>query len=87
MGLGRHIVKGLGCFGLSAALLCWLPWVKYSEHAMQTILHCATEPALKDQTGLYYSDCAVQVTRNNAANLEDARRLWEMSDRMARLTS
>ena len=86
-GLGRHIISGLGCCGLSAAALCWLPWLKSSESGMQTILYVATDPGLSEQSGLYYSDCAVQLTNDKAADLDDAYRLWEMSERMAHLTS
>ena len=34
--------------------------------------------------GMYFSDCAVQLTSENGSNMEDAERLWEMSERMAR---
>ena len=86
-GLGRHIGPGLGCCGLTAALLCWLPWLKASENGMQSILYVATDPGLSEQSGLFYSDCAVQLTNEKAANLDDAYRLWEMSERQAGLTS
>ena len=33
---------------------------------------------------MYFSDCAVQLTSENGSNMEDAERLWEMSERMAR---
>ena len=57
------------------------------EHGIQTIIHCATEENLIEQSGFYYSDCAVQLTSENGSNMDDAYRLWEMSERMAGLTS
>ncbi len=87
-GLGSHVLPGLGCScGLLFALLCWLPWLRPAERAVQTIVYCATDANLSEQTGLYYSDCAVQLTPDKAADMEDAYRLWEMSERMAGLTS
>eukprot|EP00095_Tigriopus_kingsejongensis_P003291 maker-scaffold1633_size32735-snap-gene-0.8 protein:Tk03291 transcript:maker-scaffold1633_size32735-snap-gene-0.8-mRNA-1 annotation:"retinol dehydrogenase 13-like" len=86
-GLGHHIIPGLGCFWLTAALCCWLPWLKTSENAIQSILYCATEASLSEQSGLYYNECAVQLTTEAGSNMDDAYRLWEMSERMAGLTS
>jgi len=34
-------------------------------------------------SGLYYSDCSVHLTSDRGANMDDAYRLWEMSERMA----
>ncbi len=45
-----------------------------AEHAIQTIVYCATDANLSEQTGLYYSDCAVQLTPDKAADMEDAYR-------------
>jgi hypothetical protein len=87
-GLGRHIISGLGCLRFAAALFCWLPWLRSAETAIQSIVYCATDPALADQTGLYYSDCAPRMLASDrAADMEDAYRLWEMSERMAGLSS
>ena len=57
------------------------------ENGIQTVVHCATEPTLTEQSGFYYSDCAVQLTSENGSNMDDAYRLWELSERMAGLTS
>lgn len=86
-GLGYHIIPGLGCFWLTAALFCWLPWLKTSENAIQTIIFCATDPSVSEQSGFYYSECGVQLTNEAASKMDDAYRLWEMSERMAGLTS
>jgi hypothetical protein len=84
---GTHIVPGLGCFWLTAALFCWLPWLKTSKNANQSIIFCATDPSVSEQSGFYYSECGVQLTNEAASKMDDAYRLWEMSERMAGLTS
>ena len=86
-GLGFHIVRGLGCLGLGAAACCWLPWIQSAEASMQSILHCVTEPTLAEQSGLFYSDCAVQLTSDSGSDSEDAHKLWEMTERMVALSS
>ena len=86
-GLGTHVIRGLGCIGLAAMSFYWFPWIQSAENGMQSILYCATETALSEQSGLYYSDCSVQLTSDKAAKAEDAYRLYEMSERMAGLTS
>ncbi len=86
-GLGLHIIRGLGVCWLTAAVCCWLPWIKSSENAIQSIIYCATDAGLTEQTGLFYSDCSVQITPDKAADMEDAYRLYEMSERMVGLTS
>jgi len=86
-GLGMHIIPGLGCFGSLLAGIFWLPWLTSPEHGIQTVIYCATEENLSEQSGFYYSDCAVQLTSENGSNMDDAYRLWELSERMAGLTS
>ena len=55
-----------------------------AENGAQTIIYCATEQSVAELRGMYFSDCAVQLTSENGSNMEDAERLWEMSERMAR---
>ena len=86
-GLGMHILSGLGCCGSTSAICCWLPWLKSRTNAIQTTLYCASDPSLADQSGQYYSNCSVQFPSEAAVNMDDAYRLWEMSERMVRLTS
>ena len=68
-------------------LCCWLPWLKPRKQAIQTTIFCASDAALADQTGLYYSDCAIHLTSDAGTDMDDAYRLWEMSERMVRLSS
>ena len=64
----RHFIKIMFNFFRSA------------EHAIQTIVYCATDANLSEQTGLYYSDCAVQLTPDKAADMEDAYRYKKRFD-------
>ncbi len=82
-GMGVHIIPGLGLGGSLAALCCWLPWLRSAENSCQTIVYCATDSNLAEQSGLYYSDCLVHLTSSRGSNMEDAYKLWEMSERMA----
>ena len=86
-GLGVHILSGLGCCAATAAIFCWMPWLKSRTQAIQTTVFCATDAAVAEQSGLYYSDCAVHLSSEAGADMEDAYRLWEMSERMVRLTT
>ena len=61
--------------------------MKSRTHAIQTTVFCACDPSLADQSGLYYSNCSVHLSSDAGANMDDAYRLWEMSERMVRLTS
>lgn len=86
-GLGTHILSGLGCCGATSMLCCWIPWIKSPSHAIQTTVFCASDPALAEQSGLYYSNCNVHLTSELGSNMDDAYKLWEMSERMVRLSS
>ena len=82
-GLGVHILPGLGFCGSVAAVCCWLPWLRSAENGCQTTVFCATDSNLSEMSGIYYSDCSVHLTGERGSNMEDAYRLWEMSERMA----
>eukprot|EP00096_Caligus_rogercresseyi_P007701 TRINITY_DN256_c0_g3_i1.p1 TRINITY_DN256_c0_g3~~TRINITY_DN256_c0_g3_i1.p1 ORF type:complete len:327 (-),score=78.97 TRINITY_DN256_c0_g3_i1:92-1072(-) len=86
-GLGLHSLRGLGYLKGSLALFCWFPWLRSSENGVQSLLYAVTDERLLSQSGFYYKDCAVQVTNEVAADMDAAYRLWEMSERMAALSS
>ena len=44
------------------------------ENGIQTVVHCATEPTLTEQSGFYYSDCSVQLTSEKGSDMDDAYR-------------
>ncbi|XP_071748163.1 retinol dehydrogenase 14 isoform X5 [Lepeophtheirus salmonis] len=86
-GLGVHIIQGLGYLKATFAIFCWLPWLKTPENGAQTLIYAVTDERLKNQSGFYYKDCAVQMTNELAADMDASYRLWEMSERMAVLSS
>ena len=66
---------------------CLFTICRSAENGSQTVIYCATEPSVAELSGMYFSDCSVHLTSENGSNLQDAERLWEMSERMVRLTS
>lgn len=54
-------------------------FMKSTEEGAQTTLHCATDPALAGESGLFYSDCA-QKEPSEAATAELAAALWARSE-------
>lgn len=53
--------------------------MKTPEQGAQTTIYCAVDEKCSNETGLYYSDCAVAKASDNANKDEDAERLWELS--------
>jgi len=52
-----------------------------SEEGAATTLHCATSPAVANDTGLYYDDCRVTRPTALAEDAALAERLWQESER------
>jgi len=80
--LGRHMdsVYFRGSRKLAATLGYF--FYKTPDQGAQTTLHCALEPSLSSQTGLYYSDCAMKEPSALAKDEELAKRLWEESAKL-----
>ncbi|XP_077384365.1 retinol dehydrogenase 13 [Festucalex cinctus] len=79
--LGRHVE---GWFPLLGALLR-LPamlLMKTPRQGSQTTLYCAVTPGLEDQSGNYFSDCAVKEAAPEGRDDETADRLWRESARL-----
>ena len=51
-----------------------------NEEGAQTTLRCATDPALADETGLYYSDCAQKQAAALARDEALQEELWRRSE-------
>ncbi|KAL0099476.1 hypothetical protein PUN28_020182 [Cardiocondyla obscurior] len=51
----------------------------------QTIIYCAIDEGISNETGLYYSNCNISNTYRKANNREYAKRLWNMSCRLLQL--
>lgn len=52
-----------------------------TEQGAATTLYCATEPALANQSGLYYDECQPRTPTRVAQDKALAQRLWEASER------
>ncbi|XP_046670235.1 retinol dehydrogenase 13-like [Homalodisca vitripennis] len=80
--LGRHMdsVYFKGSRQLAATLGYF--FYKTLDQGAQTTLHCALDPDVGSQTGLYYSDCATKEPSATAQDEEVARKLWEESARL-----
>lgn len=57
-------------------------FTKSSEQGAQTSIYCAVADEVEQQTGLYYSDCAVKQPANQALDDDAAKRLWDLSAKM-----
>jgi hypothetical protein len=51
-----------------------------AEEGAQTTLHCATAPALANETGLYYDRCTPRTPSALGQDLQLAKELWERSE-------
>ncbi|KAM4606706.1 retinol dehydrogenase 12, like [Polymixia lowei] len=58
------------------------PFTKNSVQGAQTSIYCAVEPALENESGGYYSDCAPATCSRAAADEDMAQKLWELSCQM-----
>jgi NAD(P)-dependent dehydrogenase (short-subunit alcohol dehydrogenase family) len=55
------------------------------EEGAQTIIYLASSPAVEDVSGVYFYECKPATPTAEARNDEDAKRLWEISAKIARL--
>ncbi|XP_032513098.2 retinol dehydrogenase 12-like [Danaus plexippus] len=61
------------------------PFSKTIEMGAQTTVYCAIDEKCSNETGLYYTDCAVTSPSTHALNDENAKKLWDMSMEMVGL--
>jgi len=74
--LGRHIPAIFRFIGYKIVG----PFLfKSCVQGAQTTLYCALDEELAHQTGKYYSDCAETTPTRRAQNMDDARKLWDLS--------
>jgi hypothetical protein len=48
-------------------------------------LYCSLEESIADASGKYYSDCREKTPSARAQNAEDAKKLWELSEKLTNL--
>uniref|UniRef100_A0A1B6HUV6 Uncharacterized protein n=1 Tax=Homalodisca liturata TaxID=320908 RepID=A0A1B6HUV6_9HEMI len=80
--LPRHLVSGP--WKVFRFFANW--FLKTPEQGAQTTIYCAVDEKAANETGLYYSDCAVATTTAMAQDDELAKRLWDTSLDMVKLT-
>ena len=56
--------------------------VRLSAKGAETAVYLCSSPEVEGVTGDYFYDCKRHEPRDFARNDEDARRLWEISERM-----
>ncbi|XP_050353965.1 retinol dehydrogenase 12-like [Nymphalis io] len=83
--LGRHLdqIWFKGSRRIIGILL--KPFMKTPELGAQTTIYCSVDEKCANETGLYYSDCAVTEPGLNALNNIYARTLWDKSLELVKL--
>jgi len=61
------------------------PFMKDSKQGAQTSIFCAVDESVGGQSGLYYSDCKEKAPKPQAGRMEDAGRLWTLSQKLTGL--
>lgn len=79
--LWRYSGVTFGCVG-SCIMGCIRPLFKTPENGAQTTIFCAVDESIADHSGRYYSDCKEKRPRPQAENMEDAKRLWDLSEQL-----
>ncbi|XP_051921631.1 retinol dehydrogenase 12 isoform X2 [Hippocampus zosterae] len=76
--LGRHVEGWFPLLGVLLRLPAML-LMKTPRQGSQTSLYCAITPGLEEQSGSYFSDCAVKEVAPEGRDDEVADRLWRES--------
>ena len=77
--LGRDIRKKLPVFLVPLTDYLSSLFLMTPKGGAQTILYCAVEPQLSQETGLYYANCQVKTPSEAAQSSEEAQKLWQFS--------
>lgn len=79
---------GRGTFPLfSVPIRLFRPFIRTPERGADTVVHLAASPAVEKASGGYYHDRRLAAPTSRATDPEAARRLWEVSARLVRLTA
>ena len=77
--LGRDIRKKLPGFLVPVTDYLSSLFLMTPKGGAQTILYCAAEPELSQETGLYYADCKLKTPSKVAQSSVEAQKLWQFS--------
>lgn len=84
--VGSNFAKNNGLFArIGVALL--RPIARSPEKGAETAVYLCSSPEVEGVTGKYFHDCKPTWPKQFAQSDEDARRLWEVSERMTGLAS
>lgn len=75
----RHVHASSGFLLNILILIVFNFFSKTAQNGAQTSLYCALEESLDKDTGKYYEDCKEVQSSKGANNLEDAKRLWDVT--------
>ena len=64
---------------------CFSPFIKTPESGANTTIYCAVEESIAEHNGRYYSDCREKRPSAQAENMEDAKKLWELSEGLVKM--
>lgn len=82
--LGRHLKDTYGaCAGYM--LMCFAPLLKTPEAGAQTSIFCCVDESIAEDNGKYYSDCREKTAAAAGRSDEDAKKLWEISEKLTNL--
>ncbi|XP_030201153.1 retinol dehydrogenase 14b [Gadus morhua] len=82
--LGRHI--HIPMLARPLFYLAVLAFFRNALQGAQTLLYLACSPLVEGVSGRYFADCAEDTLLDKATDVQAAKRLWEMSERMVGLT-
>lgn len=77
--LGRDIRKKLPGFLVPVTDYLSSLFLMTPTGGAQTILYCAAEPGLSQETGLYYANCKLKTPSDLAQSSVEAEKLWQFS--------
>merc|ERR1712025_599134 len=81
--LGRHM-EGMGPV-MKMMWRCCGAFIKTPENGANTTIYCSVEESIADHNGRYYSDCAEKSPASQAENMDDAKKLWELSEGLVKM--
>lgn len=83
----RNLKKGFSFIRVMFFLLKPLLYMltKSSLEGAQTTIYCAVDDSIPDFNGRYFADCQVAKCTPQASNVESAKKLWEISEKLVKL--
>ena len=78
--LGRHRRQD-SIMAAATTFFHW-PWLRTPNNGVQTILYCALDENLEDQTGLYYENCSIALPSPDSESAANGLQLWRVTERL-----